>query len=35
MTGPANALVRGGPDLRLVAPGARFTAEFAIRVARA
>jgi hypothetical protein len=27
--------VRGGPDLRLVAPGARFTAEFAIRVARA
>jgi len=35
MTAPANALVRGGPDLRLMEPGARFTAEFAIRVARA
>ena len=35
MTAPANALVRGGPDLRLVGPGDRFTAVFAIRVARA
>jgi aldose 1-epimerase len=35
MTAPANALVRGGPDLRMVEPGQRFTAEFAIRVARA
>ena len=35
MTAPANALVRGGPDLRLVEPGERFTAEFAIRVAGA
>jgi len=35
MTAPANALVRGGPDLRLMEPGARFTAEFAIRIARA
>jgi galactose mutarotase-like enzyme len=35
MTAPANALVRGDPDLRLVGPGERFTAEFAIRVARA
>jgi aldose 1-epimerase len=35
MTAPANALVRGGPDLRLVEPGDRFTAAFAIRVGRA
>lgn len=34
MTAPANALVRGGPDLRLVEPGDRFTAAFAIRVGR-
>jgi galactose mutarotase-like enzyme len=35
MTAPANALVHGGPDLRLVEPGDRFTAAFAIRVAPA
>jgi galactose mutarotase-like enzyme len=35
MTAPANALVHGGPDLRLVKPGDRFTAAFAIRVAPA
>jgi aldose 1-epimerase len=34
MTAPANALVRGGPDLRLVEPGDRFTAVFAIRIER-
>src|SRR5262245_4328573 len=34
MTAPANALVRGGPDLRLVEPGSRFTAVFAFRVER-
>src|SRR5262245_23400823 len=34
MTAPANALVRGGPDLRLVAPGTRFEATFAVRVDR-
>jgi aldose 1-epimerase len=34
MTAPCNALVRGGPDLRLVEPGARSTSAFAIRVTR-
>jgi aldose 1-epimerase len=34
MTAPGNALVRGGPDLRLVAPGARFDAAFTLRVTR-
>jgi galactose mutarotase-like enzyme len=34
MTAPANVLVRGGPDLRLVEPGARFDAAFAVRVTR-
>jgi galactose mutarotase-like enzyme len=34
MTAPANALVRGGTELRLVEPGDRFTAAFAIRVER-
>jgi galactose mutarotase-like enzyme len=32
MTAPANALVRGGPDLRLVAPGEHATSTFALRV---
>lgn len=35
MTAPGNALVRGGPDLRLVAPGERFDAAFTLRVTRA
>lgn len=35
MTAPGNALVRGGSDLRLVAPGTRFDAAFAVRVAHA
>ncbi len=34
MTAPGNALARGGPDLRLVEPGTRFDAAFAVRVAR-
>jgi aldose 1-epimerase len=34
MTAPGNALVRGGPELRLVAPGGRFIAAFALRVTR-
>jgi len=32
MTAPTNALVTGGPDLRLVAPGGSFAASFAITV---
>ncbi len=32
MTAPANALLSGGPDLPLVAPGERFTASFAIEI---
>lgn len=35
MTAPGNALVRGGPALRLVEPGARFDAAFTLRVTRA
>ena len=35
MTAPGNALVRGGPELRLVPPGERFVARFSIRVGRA
>lgn len=34
MTAPGNALVQGGPDLRLLPPGDRFVARFSIRVAR-
>jgi hypothetical protein len=34
MTAPANALVRGGPDLRLVEPGAQSLSTFAVRVTR-
>jgi hypothetical protein len=34
MTAPGNALVRGGAELRLVQPGARFDAAFAVRLAR-
>jgi aldose 1-epimerase len=34
MTAPGNALVRGGPGLRLVEPGGQFDAAFAIRVTR-
>jgi galactose mutarotase-like enzyme len=34
MTAPGNALVRGGPELRLVPPGARFAACFSILVCR-
>jgi galactose mutarotase-like enzyme len=33
MTAPTNALLAGGPDLPLVAPGAEFAAAFAIRLA--
>ena len=33
MTAPANALVRGGPELRLVEPGGHATSTFAVRVA--
>jgi galactose mutarotase-like enzyme len=32
MTAPANALLRGGPDLRSVAPGAAFAAGFSIEI---
>lgn len=32
MTAPTNALVDGGPDLRLLAPGASFTATFSIAI---
>jgi aldose 1-epimerase len=32
MTAPANALVRGGSELRLVEPGGRATSTFALRV---
>ena len=32
MTAPTNALVTGAPELRVVEPGARFTATFAIHV---
>ncbi len=32
MTAPANALRRGGPELRWVEPGADFTASFEIAV---
>jgi aldose 1-epimerase len=35
MTAPANALLRGGPDLRSVAPGDRFTASFSIAISAA
>ena len=35
MTAPGNALMRGGPALRLVEPGARFDAAFTLRVTRA
>jgi aldose 1-epimerase len=35
MTAPANALVRGGPELRLVEPGGHATSTFAVRVALA
>jgi galactose mutarotase-like enzyme len=34
MTAPGNALVRGGPDLRLVEPGAQFAGTFTIRIVR-
>src|SRR5262249_8053605 len=34
MTAPGNALVRGGPDLRLIEPGDRFDAAFTLRVSR-
>jgi aldose 1-epimerase len=34
MTAPANALVRGGADLRLVEPGAQLASTFAVRVTR-
>jgi galactose mutarotase-like enzyme len=34
MTAPSNALVHGGRDLRLVEPGGRFDAAFAVRVTR-
>ncbi len=34
MTAPANALVSGGTDLRVVEPGERFAAEFTVRVRR-
>jgi galactose mutarotase-like enzyme len=33
MTAPANALLSGGPELRLVAPGESFIASFSIAVA--
>ena len=33
MTAPTNALVAGGPDLPLVAPGESFTASFSVTVA--
>ena len=32
MTAPTNALVTGGPELRLLAPGERYDATFAIEV---
>jgi hypothetical protein len=32
MTAPTNALVTGGPDLPLVAPGESFSATFSITV---
>ena len=32
MTAPTNALVAGGPDLPLVAPGGRYEAMFSITV---
>jgi aldose 1-epimerase len=32
MTAPTNALLAGGPDLPLLDPGARFTAEFSIEL---
>ena len=32
MTAPANALVRGGPELSLVAPGDSYVAAFDIGV---
>ena len=32
MTAPTNALVTGGPDLALVAPGGRYEAIFSITV---
>ena len=35
MTAPANALISGGPALRLLAPGESHTATFTITVRRA
>lgn len=32
MTAPANALLRGGPELRRVEPGEAFTAKFSIKI---